>query len=58
MVDAANDAISLCFLVARKRLLVTAPYFHDGSIQTWDVMDHYNKGDGIRNPWLDEDMSR
>jgi hypothetical protein len=19
-------------------------------------MDHYNKGDGIRNPWLDEDM--
>jgi cytochrome c peroxidase len=19
-------------------------------------MDHYDKGDGIRNPWLDEDM--
>jgi cytochrome c peroxidase len=22
----------------------------------WDVMDHYNKGDGIMNPWLDKDM--
>jgi cytochrome c peroxidase len=22
----------------------------------WDVMDHYNKGDGITNPWLDKDM--
>jgi cytochrome c peroxidase len=36
---------------------VTAPYFHDGSMQTlWDVMDHYNKGDGITDPWLDKDM--
>jgi cytochrome c peroxidase len=40
-----------------RNLLVTAPYFHDGSMQTlWDVMDHYNKGDGITNPWLDKDM--
>jgi cytochrome c peroxidase len=40
-----------------RNLLVTAPYFHDGSQQTlWDVMDHYNKGDGITNPWLDKDM--
>jgi len=40
-----------------RNVLVTAPYFHDGSMQTlWDVMDHYNKGDGIRNPWLDKDM--
>jgi cytochrome c peroxidase len=45
------------FLVTKKRsdiasyktpglrnLLVTAPYFHDGSLETlWDVMDHYNK---------------
>jgi cytochrome c peroxidase len=22
----------------------------------WDVMDHYNKGDGITDPWLDKDM--
>jgi cytochrome c peroxidase len=36
---------------------VTGPYFHDGSMQTlWDVMDHYNKGDGIADPWLDKDM--
>lgn len=31
--------------------------FYDGSMHTlWDVMDHYNKGDGITNPWLDKDM--
>ncbi|MFZ2106345.1 MAG: cytochrome c peroxidase [Roseiarcus sp.] len=40
-----------------RNILVTGPYFHDGSMQTlWDVMDHYNKGDGIANPWLDGDM--
>ena len=40
-----------------RNVLVTAPYFHDGSQATlWDVMDHYNHGDGIHNPWLDEDM--
>jgi cytochrome c peroxidase len=22
----------------------------------WDAIDHYNKGDGISDPWLDEDM--
>ena len=32
---------------------ITAPYMHDGSMQTlWDVMDHYNKG-GEANPYLD-----
>ncbi len=32
---------------------VTAPYMHDGSLQTlWDVIDHYNKG-GEANPYLD-----
>lgn len=32
---------------------VTAPYMHDGSLQTlWDVVDHYNKG-GEANPYLD-----
>ncbi|MHB9074053.1 MAG: cytochrome-c peroxidase [Desulfobaccales bacterium] len=40
-----------------RNVLVTAPYFHDGSQETlWDVMDHYNKGDGLKNPWLDEDI--
>jgi cytochrome c peroxidase len=42
-----------------RNVLVTEPYFHDGSMQTlWDVMDHYNKGDGITPPWLDKDMQR
>src|ERR1700746_978150 len=40
-----------------RNVVVTTPYFHDGSMQTlWDVMDHYNKGDGITDPWLDKDM--
>lgn len=40
-----------------RNVLITAPYFHDGSQATlWDAMDHYNKGDGIKNPYLDEDM--
>ena len=40
-----------------RNILLTGPYFHDGSMQTlWDVMDHYNKGDGVSDPWLDEDM--
>ena len=40
-----------------RNVLVTAPYFHDGSQATlWDVMDHYNKGAGLQNPWLDEDI--
>ena len=40
-----------------RNILVTGPYFHDGSMQTlWDIVDHYNKGDGATDPWLDEDM--
>ena len=40
-----------------RNVLVTAPYFHDGSQATlWDVVDHYNKGDGLQNSWLDEDI--
>ena len=40
-----------------RNVLVTAPYFHDGSQATlWDLVDHYNHGDGTRDPWLDEDM--
>jgi cytochrome c peroxidase len=32
---------------------ITAPYMHDGTLQTlWDVVDHYNKG-GETNPYLD-----
>jgi cytochrome c peroxidase len=38
-------------------VLVTAPYFHDGSQETlWDVVDHYNKGAGLQNPYLDQDI--
>jgi cytochrome c peroxidase len=40
-----------------RNILVTGPYFHDGSMQTlWDVIDHYNKGDGLQDPYLDEDI--
>src|SRR6266404_718866 len=40
-----------------RNVLVTGPYFHDGSQETlWDVMDHYNKGDGLKNPYLDPDI--
>src|SRR2546428_3883095 len=40
-----------------RNVLVTGPYFHDGSQETlWDVIDHYNKGDGVQNPYLDEDI--
>jgi cytochrome c peroxidase len=40
-----------------RNLLMTGPYFHDGSqVTLWDVMDHYNKGDGLENPYLDEDI--
>ena len=36
-----------------RNLLVTQPYFHDGSQATlWDTIDHYNKG-GVLNPYLD-----
>jgi cytochrome c peroxidase len=40
-----------------RNVLVTGPYFHDGSQETlWDGIDHYNKGAGLKNPWLDEDI--
>jgi cytochrome c peroxidase len=40
-----------------RNVLVTGPYFHDGSHETlWDVMDHYNKGAGLHNPYLDTDI--
>jgi cytochrome c peroxidase len=40
-----------------RNVLLTGPYFHDGSQATlWDVIDHYNKGDGRQNPYLDEDI--
>jgi cytochrome c peroxidase len=36
-----------------RNIAITAPYMHDGSMQTlWDVMDHYNKG-GEENLFLD-----
>ena len=41
-----------------RNVLVTPPYFHDGSQDTlWDVLDHYNKG-GVQNPYLDGGMQR
>jgi cytochrome c peroxidase len=40
-----------------RNILVTGPYFHDGSMATlWDIVDHYNKGDGLQDPYLDEDI--
>jgi cytochrome c peroxidase len=53
-----NEADTAAFKTPNLRnVLVTAPYFHDGSQETlWDVIDHYNKGDGLQNPWLDEDI--
>lgn len=40
-----------------RNVLITAPYFHDGSQATlWNVVDHYNKGDGSDNPFLDQDI--
>jgi cytochrome c peroxidase len=40
-----------------RNVLVTGPYFHDGSQGTlWDVVDHYNKGAGLHNPYLDQDI--
>jgi cytochrome c peroxidase len=40
-----------------RNVLVTGPYFHDGSAVTlWDVIDHYNKGAGVQNPFLDQDI--
>jgi cytochrome c peroxidase len=40
-----------------RNVLITAPYFHDGSQATlWDTVDHYNKGDGLQDPFLDQDI--
>jgi cytochrome c peroxidase len=40
-----------------RNLLMTAPYFHDGSHPTlWDVIDHYNKGGDLNDPFLDRDI--
>jgi cytochrome c peroxidase len=40
-----------------RNILVTGPYFHDGSQETlWDVLDHYNKGAGLQDPYLDQDI--
>ncbi|MGO4513489.1 cytochrome-c peroxidase [Bradyrhizobium sp. 2TAF36] len=40
-----------------RNVLITGPYFHDGSMQTlWDALDHYNHGDGTSDPWLDNDI--
>ncbi len=37
---------------------ITAPYMHDGSMESlWDTIDHYNKG-GEANPYLDGGMDQ
>lgn len=37
-------------------VLLTAPYMHDGSLETlWAVVEFFNKG-GERNPFLDAEM--
>jgi cytochrome c peroxidase len=53
-----NELDTAAFKTSNLRhVLVTAPYFHDGLQETlWDVIDHYNKGDGLQNPYLDEDI--
>ena len=36
-----------------RNVALTAPYMHDGSMQTlWDVVAHYNEG-GTKNTWQD-----
>jgi cytochrome c peroxidase len=39
-----------------RNVVYTAPYMHDGSLNTLEeVVEHYNKG-GTRNPWLSDKM--
>jgi len=41
-----------------RNILMTHPYFHDGSQDTlWDTIDHYNKG-GVQNPFLEGGIQR
>jgi cytochrome c peroxidase len=57
LVTKKNSDIASFKTPSLRNVLITAPYFHNGSQATlWDVVDHYNKGDGIKDPWLDEDM--
>jgi cytochrome c peroxidase len=40
-----------------RNLLMTEPFFHNGSHATlWDVVDHYNKGGDVNDPFLDTQM--
>jgi cytochrome c peroxidase len=39
-----------------RNILVTGPYFHGSQETLWDIIDHYNKGDGLQNPYLDQDI--
>ncbi|MCA9066694.1 MAG: cytochrome-c peroxidase [Planctomycetaceae bacterium] len=39
-----------------RNVVFSAPYMHDGSLETLEeVVEHYNKG-GTRNPWLSDKM--
>lgn len=56
LVTRRNSDIASFKTPGLRNVLLTAPYFHDGSAATlWDVMDHYNKG-GQQNPFLDPDI--
>jgi len=53
MVTKRRDDIGSFKTPQVRNLTISAPYMHDGSMQTlWDVMDHYNRG-GEANLFLD-----
>jgi cytochrome c peroxidase len=53
MVTRRRDDVGAFKTSQLRNLPLTAPYMHDGSMQTLvDVMDHYNRG-GEPNPFLD-----
>ncbi|MFL5577250.1 MAG: cytochrome-c peroxidase [Gemmatimonadaceae bacterium] len=58
LISKADSDIGAFKTPGLRNVLVTGPYFHDGSFETlWDVVDHYNKGDaGARNSFLDQDI--
>jgi cytochrome c peroxidase len=54
LITRKESAIAAFKTPSLRNVLVTGPYFHDGSQETlWDALDHYNKGDGLHNAYLD-----
>ncbi len=57
LITKKESAIAAFRTPGLRNVLVTGPYFHDGSHETlWDVLDHYNKGDGLHDAYLDVDI--